>query len=36
MSKLNPGDMLRACMIEHQGSWDENLPSADFSYNNNY
>jgi hypothetical protein len=29
-------DMLRACVMEHQGSWDKNLPWAEFSYNNNY
>jgi hypothetical protein len=28
--------MLRACVLEHQGSWDQNLPWAEFSYNNNY
>jgi hypothetical protein len=28
--------MLRACILEHQGSWDQNLPYAKFSYNNNY
>jgi hypothetical protein len=29
-------DMLRACVLEHQGSWDQNLPCAEFSYNNSY
>jgi hypothetical protein len=29
-------DMLRACVIEHQGSWDKNLPWVEFSYNNSY
>jgi hypothetical protein len=29
-------DMLRACVLEHQGSWDQNLPWAKFSYNNSY
>jgi hypothetical protein len=29
-------DKLRACVMEHQGSWDKNLPWAEFSYNNNY
>jgi hypothetical protein len=29
-------DMLRACVLEHQGSWDQNLPWAEFSYNNSY
>jgi hypothetical protein len=28
--------MLRACVMEHQGSWDKNLPRAEFSYNNSY
>jgi hypothetical protein len=28
--------MLRACIMEHQGSWDKNLPWADFSYYNSY
>jgi hypothetical protein len=27
-------DMLRACILENQGSWDQNLPWAEFSYNN--
>jgi hypothetical protein len=29
-------DMLRACVLEHQGSWDQNLPWAEFSFNNSY
>jgi hypothetical protein len=29
-------DMLRACVIEHQGSWDKNLTWTEFSYNNDY
>jgi hypothetical protein len=29
-------DMLRACVKECQGSWDKNLPWAEFSYNNSY
>jgi hypothetical protein len=29
-------DMLRACVMEYQGSWDKNLPWAEFSYNNSY
>jgi hypothetical protein len=29
-------DMLRACVMEHQGRWDKNLPWAEFSYNNSY
>jgi hypothetical protein len=28
--------MLRACVLENQGSWDQNLPWAEFSYNNSY
>jgi hypothetical protein len=29
-------DMLRECVLEHQGSWDQNLPWAELSYNNSY
>jgi hypothetical protein len=29
-------DMLRAYVLEYQGSWDQNLPWAEFSYNNSY
>jgi hypothetical protein len=29
-------DMLRACVMENQGSWDKHLPLAEFSYNNSY
>jgi hypothetical protein len=29
-------NMLRACVLEHQGSWDQNLPWAELSYNNSY
>jgi hypothetical protein len=29
-------DMLRACVMEYQGSWEKNLPWAEFSYNNSY
>jgi hypothetical protein len=29
-------DRLRAYVLEHQGSWDQNLPWAEFSYNNSY
>jgi hypothetical protein len=28
--------MLRAYVLEHQGSWDQNLPWVEFSYNNSY
>jgi hypothetical protein len=28
--------MQRAGVLEHQGSWDQNLPWAEFSYNNSY
>jgi hypothetical protein len=30
------GDMLRAYALKHGGSWDNSLPFAEFSYNNNY
>ncbi|XP_031394177.1 uncharacterized protein LOC116205681 [Punica granatum] len=29
-------DMLRACVIEFQGSWDDYLPLMEFAYNNSY
>ena len=29
-------DMLRACVIEFGGQWDNFLPLAEFSYNNSY
>jgi hypothetical protein len=29
-------DMLRACVLDHQVSWDQNLSWAEFSYNNSY
>jgi hypothetical protein len=29
-------DMLQDCIMEHPGSWDKNLPWAEFSYNNSY
>ena len=28
--------MLRACALQHGGSWDRSLPYAEFSYNNSY
>jgi len=29
-------DMLRACVIDIQGSWEEHLPLVEFAYNNSY
>ena len=29
-------DMLRACMIDFKGSWEDHLHLAEFSYNNSY
>jgi hypothetical protein len=29
-------DMLRACVMENQGSWDKHLPLAEFLYNKSY
>ncbi|GJV64349.1 putative reverse transcriptase domain-containing protein [Tanacetum coccineum] len=29
-------DMLRACVIEFENSWDRHLPLVEFSYNNSY
>ncbi|KAD3640641.1 hypothetical protein E3N88_29864 [Mikania micrantha] len=29
-------DMLRACIIDYGGSWDDHLAMAEFSYNNSY
>lgn len=29
-------DILRACIIDLKGNWDENLPLIEFSNNNNY
>ncbi|KAD4584743.1 hypothetical protein E3N88_22344 [Mikania micrantha] len=29
-------DMLRACVIDFGGSWDDHLPLMEFSYNNSY
>jgi hypothetical protein len=29
-------DMLRACALQHGGSWDKSLPYVEFSYNNSY
>nr|CAH66097.1 OSIGBa0114I04.4 [Oryza sativa] len=38
MERLNQilEDMLRACVLDFGGSWDKNLPYAEFSYNNSY
>ena len=29
-------DMMRACALDYGSSWDDNLPYAEFSYNNSY
>ena len=29
-------DMLRACVLDHKGSWEEHLPLVEFAYNNSY
>ena len=29
-------DMLRACVLDLKGSWEEHLPLMEFSYNNSY
>ena len=29
-------DMLRACILDHKGSWEEHLPLVEFTYNNSY
>ena len=29
-------DMLRACILDHKGSWEEHLPIVEFPYNNSY
>ena len=29
-------DMLRACVIDFKGNWDNHLPLIEFSYNNSY
>ena len=29
-------DMLRACVLDLKGSWEEHLPLVEFTYNNNY
>ena len=27
-------DMLRACVLDHKGSWEEHFPLVEFAYNN--
>ena len=29
-------DMLRACVLDHKGSWEEHFPLVEFFYNNSY
>ena len=29
-------DTLRACVLDHKGSWEEHLPLVEFAYNNSY
>ena len=29
-------DMLRACVLDHKGSWEEHFPLMKFAYNNSY
>ena len=29
-------EMLRACVLDHKGSWEEHLPLVEFAYNNSY
>ena len=29
-------DMLRACILDHNGSWEEHFPLVEFAYNNSY
>ena len=29
-------DMLRACVLDHKGYWEEHLPLVEFAYNNSY
>ena len=29
-------DMLRACILDHKGRWEEHLPLLEFAYNNSY
>ena len=29
-------DMLRACVLDHKGSWEKDLPLVEFTHNNSY
>ena len=29
-------DILRACVLDHKGRWEEHLPLVEFAYNNSY
>ena len=29
-------DTLRACVLDHKGSWEEHFPLVEFTYNNSY
>ena len=29
-------DMLRACILDHKGSWEEQLPLVEFAYNDSH
>ena len=29
-------DMLRACVLDHKGSWEKDLPLVEFPHNNSY
>ena len=29
-------DMLRACILNNKGNWEEHLPLVEFAYNNSY
>ena len=29
-------DMLRACILDFKGSWEEHFPLVEFAYNNSY
>ena len=29
-------DMLRTCVLDHKGSWEEYFPLVEFAYNNSY